>query len=309
MIDSYNRKIEYARISLTNICNLRCSYCSQSDLENEHIPIEFYKNLIDVLSSLGIRKVRFTGGEPLLSKNIVEIIKYSSSKENIKDIAITSNGILLEKYIDDLVYSGLNRINLSLDTRNKITYKRITGYDKLNLVIKNILIAKSKGITIKINTVMLRGIIDKEIEEFLDFGFKNNIEIRFIELMPIGDNREYYNKYYISSGEVLDKLDCLKVNLEESGVTTYYRYKNKYNFGIISPISNHFCNDCNRIRITSEGSLRLCLHSDSEINLLKYGNDREKLYKILSENIKFKPEKHEIYEKNFSKSSMIQIGG
>ncbi len=309
MIDSYSRNINYARISLTNMCNLKCAYCSQDELKEKHIPLSFYENLIDVLADLGIEKIRFTGGEPLVNKNIVPLVKYTSSKDNIKDIAITTNGILFDKYIDELVENGLNRINLSLDTRNKEVYNELTGFDKLDTVMENFILAKNKGVKVKINAVLLKNINDSEIEEFLEFGFENNVQIRFIELMPIGDNLDYYNKFYLSSAEMLKKLDCKKVESKDNSVATYYNYKNKYEFGVITPISNHFCNTCNRIRITSKGTLRLCLHSDKEIDLLQYKDDKEKLHKVLSDNILFKPEKHKIQEEDFAKSSMVQIGG
>lgn len=309
MVDNFNRKIDYARISLTNMCNLKCTYCSQGELDKEHIGVDFYKNLIDALESVGIEKIRFTGGEPLLNKNIVTLIKYASSKKGIKDIAITTNGVLFHKYIDELIENGLTRVNLSLDTRNKEVYSSITGFDKLDSVLENFLLAKEKGLIVKVNAVLLKNITDVEIEEFLNFGFENNVQIRFIELMPIGDNLDYFNKYYLSSEEVLLKLDCKKIDNNDKSVASYYRYKDKYDFGVITPISNHFCNTCNRIRITSKGTLRLCLHSDEEIDLLKYKDDREKLQKILIDNIGFKPEKHEIQEENFAKSSMVEIGG
>ncbi len=309
LIDRFNRKINYARISLTNMCNLKCSYCSQGESNNEHIPIEFYKNLIDVLDNLRIEKIRFTGGEPLLNKNIVKLVKYASSKKGIKDIAITTNGVLLHKYINELIESGLTRINLSLDSRNKDVYNSITGFDKLNNVMENFLLAKEKGIKVKVNAVLLKNITDAEIEDFLDFGFENDVQIRFIELMPIGDNLEYFNKHYLSSEEILSKLDCVKVEKDDNSVASYYKYKNKYEFGVITPISNHFCNSCNRIRITSKCTLRLCLHSDTEIDLLKYKDDKQRLKEVVGASIGYKPEKHEICEQNFAKSSMVQIGG
>lgn len=309
MKDSFDRNINYARISLTNICNLSCIYCSQSNDEKQNIPISFYKNLIDVLEQLGVEKIRFTGGEPLLNQNIIELIKYTGSKSNIKDICITTNGILLDKYIDILIESGLTRVNISLDTVNKDVFLKLTGKDLLDKVIDNIKLVKNKGLEVKINSVLLKSLTDCDLDEFLEFGYENNIEIRFIELMPIGNNLQYYNDMFLSSIEVVNRLDCQKLDIKKNDVVTYYRYKNKYKFGIISAISDHFCSRCNRIRITSEGKLRLCLHSDKEIDLLEFSNDKVKLFEKISEYVIKKPEKHAINEMVYAKSNMVKIGG
>ncbi len=310
MIDKFDRKINYARISLTSLCNLKCSYCAPYNSEKKNISLNFYKTLIDALDELKIKKIRFTGGEPLLNANIIKLVEYANNKENIKDIAITTNGILFDKYLDVLVKKGLNKINFSLDTISREIYTKLTGEDKFNIVIKNIEKAKKYGIEVKINAVLLKGITDKAIKDFLKFGYEHDIQIRFIELMPIGDNIEYYKKNYLSSEEVIKKLNCTlseKNKIDE--VATYYTYENKYDFGVISPISNHFCNSCNRIRITSKGKLRLCLHSDEELDLLKFKEDKQKMYEYLKEQIYYKPEKHFINEEKFTKSSMVQIGG
>ncbi len=309
MNDNYNRKINYARISLTSACNLKCLYCSQHNGENINIPIKFYETLIDALCEIGIDKIRFTGGEPLLNKNIAHLVKHTKRHKNIKDIAITTNGILFDNYLEDLYSSGLNRINFSLDTRDKETYKILTGCDSLDLVEKNILLARQRGIKVKINSVLLKSITEVKLEEFLEFGYKNDIQIRFIELMPIGDNIEYFNENYLSSDEIIKKLECKEVFYENNDVAKYYRYKDKYDFGVITPISNHFCNRCNRIRITSEGKLRLCLHSDKEVDLIKYKDDKDEMVRVLKKALCIKPEKHNIENKDFAKSNMVQIGG
>ncbi len=309
MKDGFNRQINYARISLTSLCNLNCTYCSQDDNKKQNLPLDFYKNLIDVLSSLGITKIRFTGGEPTLNRNIIELIKYTKGIGNISDIAITTNGVLLDEFMDELVDSGLNKINFSLDTLDRQQYIELTGSDQLNRVVSNIKLATERGLKVKINCVLLKGITDKNIDSYLQFGLENSIPIRFIELMPIGDNLDFYNKRYISSDELTNSLDCVKIANDNTEVASYYSYKGKYVFGVISAISNHFCGSCNRIRITSSGKLRLCLHSDNEIDLLEFKDNKEMLYKILEENIVKKPEKHLINTNEFSKSSMVNIGG
>ncbi len=309
MKDGFNRQINYARISLTSLCNLNCTYCSHDDIKKQNLPLEFYKNLINVLSSLGINKIRFTGGEPTLNKNIIELIKFTKNIGNINDIAITTNGILLDEFMDELMDSGLNRINFSLDTLDRKEYVNLTGSDQLERVISNIKLAKLRGLKVKINCVLLKGITDTNLDSYLYFGKENDIPIRFIELMPIGDNLDFYNKRYLSSEEIINSPDCVEIASDNTEVASYYRYKGDYDFGIISAISNHFCGSCNRIRITSSGKLRLCLHSDNEIDLLKYKDNKEMLYKILEQNIVNKPEKHLLNNNEFAKSSMVNIGG
>ncbi len=307
MKDGFNRSISYARISLTNSCNLNCSYCSSNNEHAKNLSLEFYKNLIDALDIAEIEKIRFTGGEPLLNNDIIDLIKYTKSNVNIKDIAITTNGILFENFCDDLIESGLNRVNFSLDTLNREVFKKLTGKDCLDKVISNILLAKEKGLKVKINTVLLKGITDNEIDEFLKFGCDNDIQIRFIELMPIGENIDYYNNMYLSQSEILNIIKHKIVNKNCEDVATYYIHNN-YEFGIITPISNHFCDSCNRIRITSNGALRLCLHSDNEIDLTSCKNSSE-MYNIIKTNITTKPEKHKINRNHYAKSSMVAIGG
>lgn len=309
MNDMFNRDIVYARISVTNSCNLNCTYCSPDNSNKNNISKYFYKNLIDALEELGIEKIRFTGGEPLLNSNIIELIEYAGKKEKIKDICITTNGILIDEYIDDLIKFGLTRINISLDTINKRKYLELTGKDCLDKVLENIKLAKTKGLTVKINAVLVKDYVRKNIQELLEFGYKNDIQVRFIELMPIGDNLNYFNEKYLSSNFILENFDCKKLEINNNDVVSYYMYDNKYKFGIISPISNHFCDRCNRIRITSKGNLRLCLHSDNEVSLLEVSEDKDAMKKIIIENVMNKPEKHLISKKKFAKSSMIQIGG
>lgn len=309
MKDKYNRDIHYVRISLTNLCNLNCQYCSQDDGKKQNISTHFYKNLIDVLDELGMEKIRFTGGEPLLNKNIVEIVKHTGSKKNIKDICLTTNAVLLDKYIDDLAKYNLTRINVSLDTLDSEKYSKITGENVKQKVIENMKLAKSYGLGVKINSVLLRNSTLDNIFQFLEFGYQNDIQIRFIELMPIGDNIDYYNQNYLDSKELIQKINAKKLSIQKDDVVTYYSYKNKYTFGIISPISSHFCDKCNRVRITSAGNLRLCLHSDNEINLIKYKDDKVLLKKAICDGIGLKPEKHLINENEFAKTNMVQIGG
>ncbi len=310
MIDKYNRKIEYARISLTNKCNLNCRYCMPTNQKECHSSLskEDYLNIIDSLSSLGFKKVRFTGGEPLLVSYISELVRHSS--KTIKDIGITTNAILLDKYIDDLVSSGLKRINISLDTLNKEKYKSLSGNDRLDKVLDNIRLAKSKGLKVKINTVLLKGINDDEIDQIINYGIKEDVQVRFIELMTIGENIEYLKEKYISYEEAFKNINYKEVKKDTSDASSYYKYADTdYEFGIISAMSNHFCNRCNRIRFTSKGKLRLCLHSDNDIDISEYLNNKELLSNKILSCIEGKPEKHNMLENKVSRINMNNIGG
>ncbi len=310
MKDKYNRKIEYARISLTNKCNLNCRYCMPTNQKECHSSLskDNYFNIIDSLSKLGFKKVRFTGGEPLLINYISELVKHSS--KTIEDIGITTNAILLDRHIDDLVNSGLKRINISLDTLDKDKYKNLSGNDSLTKVLNSIKLAKDKGLKVKINTVLLKGVNDNEIEDIINFGIKENVQVRFIELMTIGENIEYLKEKYISYEDAFKNIDYKEVKKDSNDASSYYEYKDTgYEFGIISSMSNHFCNRCNRIRFTSRGMLRLCLHSDNDIDLNAYLDDSQILSEKILSCIVGKPEKHELLNNKISKVNMNNIGG
>ncbi len=310
MRDKYNRKIDYARISLTNKCNLNCRYCMPSNQKECHSTLskEKYFNIIDSLSNLGFKKVRFTGGEPLLIKYIDELVEYSS--KTIKDIGITTNAILLDKHIDSLVNSGLKRINISLDTLDKDKYKKLSGSDYLDKVLNNIKLAKSKGLKVKINTVLLKGINHDEIKDVIEFGIKEGIQVRFIELMTIGENIDYLKEKYIGYHEAFKDIDYKEVRKDNSDASSYYEYSNTgYEFGIISAMSNHFCNRCNRIRFTSKGKLRLCLHSDNDIDINDCLSNKELLSNKILLCVDGKPEKHNMLDNKISRTNMNNIGG
>ena len=311
MKDSYAREIDYARISITDQCNLSCKYCkSENDeLLPQQMNLKQLKTLIKVLNDLHFRKLRFTGGEPLLCKDIVEILEYAKNQENIKDIGLTTNGIFLDQYLEGLVKAGLKRINISLDTLKKQRYQEITGADYLERVIHNIVMAKNKGLIVKVNAVLMKGVNDDEIADFLKFGRENDVQVRFIELMTIGDNNDYVADKQLNVAERFKDYQRKEKKPNCKDVSDYFYDEHGYCFGIISPISNHFCDRCNRIRFTSDGKLRLCLHSDVDIDIYPYLDDEKKLYEIISKEIKNKPEKHYLDEDKSAKRAMSKIGG
>lgn len=311
MKDAYQREINYARISITDYCNLMCQYCRTEDdvVQVEQIGIRKIKSIIDVLDALNFKKIRFTGGEPLLSENIIELVEYTNNKENINDIGLTTNGVLLKKYADELLDNGLKRVNISLDTLDAKKFYEITKTNLLSEVLDGIAYAKKIGMLVKINVVLLNGLNDNEIKDFLTFGRLNDIQVRFIELMPIGDNQEYIAGKQQTALDFFKDVKLTKVASDSNDVSDYYIDDHGYEFGIITPMSNHFCEKCNRIRFTSDGKLRLCLHSNDDIDLNGYLEDYDKLYQLMESVIMNKPEQHHLDENKISKKGMSKIGG
>lgn len=318
MKDSFERDINYLRISITDLCNLRCKYCMPEDGINKinHENVLTFEEIYEIsknLVSLGITKIRITGGEPLVRNGIVELIRKISSLDKVKDLSMTTNGILLKKYAKDLKEAGLDRVNISLDTLNEEKYKDITRTGNLKDVLDGIEEAKKVGLNpIKINVVLIDGFNINEIEDFVYITQAEKIDVRFIELMPIGEGLNWNKNSYLSGNIVLEKVkELVKVESEDiSSPATYYKLPNgKGRVGIISPMSCKFCSNCNRLRLTSQGKLKLCLHSDEEIDLRKSLQDGEDLKKVIREAILKKPEEHQLEKGVYTNKSMFQIGG
>lgn len=318
MKDSFGRDINYLRISITDRCNLRCKYCMPADgidkcNHKDLLSLEEIEYIAKTFVELGIEKIRITGGEPLVRKNAINLISNLSKLEGLKEIAMTTNGILLEKYAKELKDAGLDRVNISLDTLNEDKYKDITRGGDLNRVFRGIEQAKKAHLTpIKLNTVLIGGFNDDEIEDFVYLTSKEKIDVRFIELMPIGEASDWANKKFVSNEEVLKRVKELKkIKTDDlSSPAVYYKLPNgKGKIGIINPISCKFCEYCNRIRLTSSGKLKLCLHSDREIDLKSALRNGENLKNIISDAIEQKPESHHLEDGKYIIKNMNQIGG
>lgn len=318
MEDSFGRNINYLRISLTDRCNLRCKYCMPEDGIDkcDHSDILSLEEIYEIIVSfveLGVDKIRFTGGEPLVRKGIVDLISKVSRLKGIRDIAMTTNGILLKDMASDLKAAGLKRVNISLDTLNSEKYKTITRGGNLQKVLDGIKEAKRVGLTpIKINTVLMGGFNENEIESLVDLTRKDNIDVRFIELMPIGEASSWAKEKFISNERVLEKIKQLEpVKREDiSSPAMYYKLPGaKGKVGIINPISCKFCENCNRVRLTSNGKLKMCLHSNREIDLktpLRNGMD---LKELIIKSIGEKEESHHLEEGQYISRNMNEIGG
>lgn len=318
MRDSFGRNINYLRVSLTDRCNLRCRYCMPEEginpkLDHEDIiTLEETYELIKSFVNLGIDKIRFTGGEPLVRKGVLDLTYKVSKLEGIKDIAMTTNGLLLKDMAKSLKEAGLNRVNISLDTLDEYKYYNITRGGKLSRVLEGIEEALKVGLwPIKINTVLIGGFNDDEVVDLVNLT-KKGIDIRFIELMPIGQAVDFAQEKFVSNDKVLGLVQSLKpVDKEDpSSPANYYALPNATGkVGLINPISCKFCNSCNRVRLTSTGKLKLCLHSNREIDLKKPLRDGKDLDKIVMEAIFTKEEKHRLEEEEYINRNMNQIGG
>jgi len=319
MKDSHGREINYLRVSVTDRCNLRCQYCmpEQGIISKEHDDILRFEEILKIVKvavTLGINKIRYTGGEPLVMKDIDKLIYETSKLPGIDDISITTNGILLSDMASDLKKAGLNRVNISLDTLDAEKFNSITRIGNLDKVLESIDKCLTLGLKpVKINTVLMRGFNDFEFDDFLNLTRKLPIEIRFIELMPIGEGIKLFEKSKISFKEILDQHpELIHIETPKSSTAQLYKLQGaKGKIGFISPVSCKFCSDCNKIRLTSIGTIKQCLHSKEEINLKQYLNNEELLTKILKQAIFDKPLEHHLEEEKISRSEkmMYQIGG
>lgn len=320
MKDSFGREINYLRISVTDLCNLRCKYCMPESgvdkkchdamLRNEEI-IEIVK----VMSELGITKVRITGGEPLIKKGILEMIREINQIPKIEEIVLTTNGILLADMAYELKDAGVKRVNISLDTMDKDKFKEITRKDQLHKVLEGIDKAIEIGLTpVKINNVLIGGFNDDEVDDFINLTKERDIDVRFIELMPIGQASMWNKEKFLSTDSILENEKNLfpVVGKDKSSPAKYYKLPNsKGNVGLINPISCSFCKNCSRIRLTSDGKLKLCLHSDVEIDLINPLRDGRDIKSIIKAEILNKPEEHKLKDEDFEpiKRNMNRIGG
>ena len=307
--DAFGRRFPYIRLSITDVCNFKCDYClpdgykiDKSD-NRTFITAEEIKKLAKALSQLGVSKIRLTGGEPTIRKDFFEIVNILKENSGIKKTVITTNGYKLENLAEKLVESKLDGINISIDSLNKDTFKKITGHDRLEEILRGIKKLQSLGFSnIKINAVLLKNInsSEKDFEQWAGFIKENDLDFRYIELMQTGDNHEYYRKFHISSKvfiEYLIKNNWIFQTLgKDAGPSKNYinpDYKGK--FGLIAPYSKDFCKTCNRLRITSRGDLRLCLFGNTGINirhLMQRDDQLEELKDLILKQLNFKKESH-----------------
>ncbi len=318
MKDQYNREINYLRISVTDICNYNCRYCRPNEetcVKNISLTDEEIIQIVKQASTLGMNKIRLTGGEPLLRPGIIALIKRLNEIPGIDEITMTTNGSLLQHQVKALKDSGLKRVNLSLDSLDQKKYHYITKGGNLSHVLNSIdelLLHDLKPV--KINVVLMKGFNEDEIMDFIHLTMKKEITVRFIELMPIGHHDFPFKKHYLSSETVLKKCpQLISLNNDHHETATYYKLENALGkVGLISSISHHFCDNCNRIRLTSDGKVKACLHEDKEYDLLQHMRKHKgSITEFLKQCIKNKPKSHQINKSDFKKvkRNMYQIGG
>ncbi len=319
MKDTYNREIRYLRLSVTELCNLRCRYCMPEHgvEKKEHSQMLTEDEMVcavEACASLGVNKLRITGGEPLIKRNIISICERTAAVPGIEEVCITTNGILLPELAGDLKKAGVRRLNISLDTLDPEKYEYITRVGKLDSALKGIETALDAGFgKIKINSVLIGGFNDDEIEDFVKLTEKWPIEVRFIELMPMYDSGDFKEASYVKNEEVLKRVPEL-VSLGDDGsggVARLYTLPGAAGkVGLISPVSAHFCSTCNRIRLTADGKFKPCLHSDREYNVK--GMTKEEMIEQIKKVILSKPEKHAELshtQRSDAGRNMNQIGG
>lgn len=317
MLDQYGREITYMRLSVTDRCNLRCRYCMPEEgvCKKDHDTMLTEDEMItavEAAASLGIRKLRITGGEPLVKKNIVSICRRAAGVEGINEVCLTTNGILLPQLARDLRDAGVKRLNLSLDTLNPDKYTHITRVGTLDDFWKGFHAAMDAGFEkIKINAVLIGGFNDNEIVPLAEMTKQYPVDVRFIEMMPMYDSGDFDRKAFVSYTRVLEALPEAKLVNPDGGVAKLYRLPGaKGNIGLISPVNAHFCGTCNRIRLTADGKIKPCLHSADEYSLK--GLDFDGMKAQLERAIWNKPAWHgDLDAVNRSKAgrNMNQIGG
>lgn len=315
MKDRYGRTIKYLRLSVTDLCNCRCVYCMGENgvprlPHSAILSFEEIEEIVRAAVSLGVTKVRLTGGEPLVRRGIDELVRRLRGIEGVEELAMTTNGARLAEYAARLKSAGLDRLNVSLDTLDPEKFRRITRIGSLSDTLAGLDAARSAGFTrIKLNTVLMGGVNDDEIAEIAALAKDGAFDVRFIELMPIGECTDWDRRRFLPAERVLEYLPKGE-RVPSDGVAELWRPAGfRGTVGLIRPLSHRFCADCDRIRVTADGCLKPCLHSAREIPLR--GKHGEALVRTIAEGMQTKPREHHMADGHASESrrGMNRIGG
>jgi cyclic pyranopterin phosphate synthase len=327
-IDPFGRAITYLRVSLTDRCNLRCVYCMPKDglqwqVRAEQLSVDEIARVVETASQGGVKRIRLTGGEPLVHPDVVEIVRRIASIPEIEEVSLTTNAMLLERLAQPLADAGLRRVNISLDSLDADKFKRITRGGDINRVWRGIAAAERAGLApLKLNTVVVRGLNADELPALANLTIENNWHVRFIEIMPIGNAQDWGEGFpapaerYVSVQEMRAQLETWNLKPETSpqgnGPARTFRIPGALGtIGFISPLGEHFCASCNRLRLTSDGKLRSCLVIPNEVSLRDAVRSGQPLESFFEQAIAQKPEGHDmlVAVPAGSRRGMSQIGG
>lgn len=307
LVDGFGRQVTYVRMSVTDRCDFRCVYCMSEDMtflpREKVLTLEEMSLVAEAFAELGVNKIRLTGGEPLVRRNVMELVQHIGDLPQITDFAMTSNGSQLGRMADDLKAAGLKRLNISLDSLDADLFRQLTRKGDLNQVVEGVDAAVAAGFKgIKLNAVILKGRNDHEILDLLEFAIARGIDISYIEEMPLGEISEHQREEtYCSSDEVREvirqRYELMPTTEKTDGPSRYFRIPGlKTKVGFISPHSHNFCSSCNRVRVTAEGRLLLCLGNEHSVDLRAIiranPGDIEPLKQAIRESMAIKPERH-----------------
>ena len=321
--DKHGRVIHYLRISLTDACNLRCVYCMPEHMtfrpQSELLQTEELERLITRFHSLGFDKFRFTGGEPTLRPDLVRLVKHTAKLANAPTVAMTTNALELPSLARPLAEAGLQRVNVSLDTLDPTRFQRLTRWGRIDQVLRGLHAAEAEGLQIKINAVVVRNFNEEDVVDLARLSIEHDWQIRFLEMMPFANNEGFQTSERVDQRSIQARIEQELGTLESAGdaldgeARVFRLPKARGSLGFISPVSDPFCSDCNRVRLTADGKLRLCLLKDDEVDLmapLREGAADGDLDQILRKGIFEKPWGHELANNRFSTNrGMSEIGG
>ncbi len=309
LVDQFGRSIDYVRISVTDRCDLRCTYCMPKHFKDFHEPEQWLtfdelERVVAAFARMGTRRVRLTGGEPLVRKNLPELAQRLAALPGLDDLSLSTNCTRMTKHADELKAAGISRINVSLDSLNADTFKTLTG-GKLEKVIKGLMAAKTAGLSpIKVNMVLMKGVNDHEVESMVAFCAEHGFTLRFIETMPVGDMGRKATDNFVNLQDIKKRLeksfDLVPGVMPGGGPARYMNVQGTdINIGFITPLSQHFCETCNRVRLSVDGTIYTCLGQENNFQLrplLRSGISDAELEQAIRTAINLKPEKHEFNE-------------
>ncbi len=320
MQDRFGRDISYLRLSVTDRCNFRCNYCMSENMtflpRSEVLSIEELIRLSDVFIELGVKKIRITGGEPLVRQGLLKLfesLKLKLDAEQLEEVTLTTNGLLLDKFAMPLAENGVKRINVSLDTLNAERFRKLTRSGDFQQVVKGIEAATRVGLKIKLNAVALKGVNDDEWHEMLKYCGDHGYDLTFIESMPMGDIGNLRAEHFMPVDEVKQQLDeswtLLPSTYKTGGPARYYDVQETgQRLGFITPYTHNFCESCNRVRLSCTGQLYLCLGQDDMVDLkpsVRESSDNDLIKKAILDAIKIKPRGHDFDAERLSDGAQV----